>query len=206
MEKSKILSHIKAVRLWLDKAENLLSENNIVKAVAILIIASSELQLPIREYFKIKKEEKRVSKVSKVIARVAIAASFVFIFGGIGYLTFTLGEKTRIITHIIEKPTKVVVQIAQPVQKMDQQVTVDNVEKVSKPIIVRKYVYKDVQEKEKLQTPQQEIVKIPTVIIDEKQIAEQKLDVKQKEDKIQLSQEEIVDLVKLAEKSLKGIQ
>lgn len=197
MEKSKILHHIKAVRMWLDKAEGWLEENNVVKAIATLLLASAEIQSPLKAHLKVKKEPQKIYRPTKIIARFAIAASFVLVVGTISYLIINLSEKTKIITKIVEKPTKVIVQVPST---------------TTPAVVTYRYIYKYSDKKEKEGLPilktqnQNEVSKIPMLTIEEKHPAEQKITTAEGKDKITLTPEEITELVRLAEKSLKGAQ
>lgn len=196
MEKNKILHHIKAMRIWLDKAEGWLEENNVVKAIATLLLASAEIQSPLKAYLVIKKEPQKIYRSTKIIARFAIAASFVLVMGTMGYLIINLSEKTKVITKVVEKPTKIIVQVPS----------------TTTPAVTYRYIYKypNKEEKEGLSLlkaqNQNNLVKIPMLTIEEKHPAEQKTTTAEGKEKIILTPEEITELVRLAEKSLKGAQ
>jgi hypothetical protein len=49
-QKDKILKHIKATRIWLDKAEKWAENNNLIKAILNLFLASAEIQFPLRSF------------------------------------------------------------------------------------------------------------------------------------------------------------
>lgn len=83
MEKEVILKHIKATRIWLDKAENWLENNNLIKAILTLFLASAEIQTPLKnlqkESAEIHRREKLRKNYIKYYISTAVAASFLII-------------------------------------------------------------------------------------------------------------------------------
>lgn len=88
MSKEHVLKHIKAARLWLDRAQTFVEDNNIVRGLSFLFLASAETQMPLRESHKARQADKK-EKAEKIFHlkpsyRFAMAAglSFVIAFAG----------------------------------------------------------------------------------------------------------------------------
>ena len=200
MDKMQILKHIKAAKMWLDKAENWIENNNIAKALTTLLLASCEIQIPLRKSMEVSKERKeRKSKILR-ISKVAIAASFILIVGIIGYLIFNLSE-----------PTKIVVKEERPkIETAKTETLIVSIlpeEKIQEPSIIETPIRKKTKEPYKKREVQvAKVQEVPTALIIKeetpKEIAQE--DVEKVEKKF--TEIEILELVKIADKTLKGIQ
>lgn len=87
MNKEQILKHIQAARVWLDKAQDFVENNNIIRGLSFLFLASAETQMPLRESkISAKKEqpEKSVFRFKPVYS-AALAASITFIISFAGW-------------------------------------------------------------------------------------------------------------------------
>ncbi|PIU66032.1 MAG: hypothetical protein COS84_06210 [Armatimonadetes bacterium CG07_land_8_20_14_0_80_40_9] len=103
MGKEEILKHIKATRLWLDKAEKWVEKNNLVRGLLVLFLASAEIQGPLKESV----EERKVTPYIagrhlnlRYLPAIGIAATFLVISFAVGYLWLN----TRPSSVMVSKP------------------------------------------------------------------------------------------------------
>ena len=89
MGKEEILKHIKATRLWLDKAEKWVEKNNLIRGLLVLFLASAEIQGPLKESV----EERKVTPYIagkhlnlRYLPAMGIAATLLVISFAVGYL------------------------------------------------------------------------------------------------------------------------
>lgn len=87
MNKEQILKHIQAARLWLDKAQDFVENNNIIRGLSFLFLASAETQMPLRESQKVEKKERPQKSVFRFrpVYGAALAASIAFIVSFTGW-------------------------------------------------------------------------------------------------------------------------
>lgn len=88
MSKEQILKHIKAARLWLDRAQSFVEDNNIIRGLSFLFLASAETQLPLRESQKAEKTDKKEAKkpaLLKPAYGMALAAGLTFVVALAGW-------------------------------------------------------------------------------------------------------------------------
>ncbi len=88
MKKEQILKHIQSARIWLDKAQTFVEGNNIIRGLSFLFLASAETQMPLRESRKAEKTgEKEIKKVTfmKPAYGIALAAGLSFIVAIAGW-------------------------------------------------------------------------------------------------------------------------
>lgn len=87
MNKEQILKHIQAARLWLDKAQDFVEKNNVIRGLSFLFLASAETQMPLRESQKVEKkapDRKAVFRMNPAYS-AALAASVTFIISFVGW-------------------------------------------------------------------------------------------------------------------------
>jgi len=78
MAKEQILKHIHAARVWLDKAQAFVENNNVVRGLSFLFLASAETQMPLRESHKTKTKKQPAKNALRIRPTygAALAASF----------------------------------------------------------------------------------------------------------------------------------
>lgn len=128
-DKDKIKKHISATRIWLDKAEDFLEKNNVIKAIANLFLASAEIQLPLRKNadvsFESKEEETKTKIISfkRVAKGLALAASFILVIWAASVLKFNYEQQTAKIQTKPKVTTqqKKTTQVEEKVAKINSQ-------------------------------------------------------------------------------------
>lgn len=85
MEKEKIRQHIHNARGWLDRAEEWLEQNNVLRALSTLFLAGAEIQIPLREKGTASAQVHKASFPWKALAAAA-SLFLVIAFGSTWYL------------------------------------------------------------------------------------------------------------------------
>lgn len=86
MGKEKIRQHIYNARGWLDRAEEWLEQNNVLRALSTLFLAGAEIQIPLREKGTASTQVPRASFPWKALAAAA-SLFLVIAFGSAWYLS-----------------------------------------------------------------------------------------------------------------------
>jgi hypothetical protein len=99
-QKEIILKHIKASRMWLDKAEKWIENNNLIKGILTLLLASAEIQRPLRNLEEVKVKDYQIkTRYIRYYVPSMIAASFLII-SIFTYFYF----KNNTLVRVTEKP------------------------------------------------------------------------------------------------------
>lgn len=156
-DKEKIRKHISATRIWLDKAEDFLEKNNLIKAISNLFLASAEIQVPLRKNADVSFEPKeevatKILPFKKAVVGFALAASFVLVIWVSGVLKFNYNPQTAKIQNKpkITNKQKNVAPVEEKVAKINNQQHFENTSAVNtqkkyeiKKISYGKYVNKN---------------------------------------------------------------
>lgn len=234
MNKEKILHHIRAAKLWLDKAEEFVKNNQLTKGLLNLLLANAEIRMPLKESFK--KEEKIPQRESFFIKRLpafTIAASIVILIFVSAYVIGVqyqlakreVREKKEIVKkeEVIKREPIIVKEAGkeEPLKEMETMVPQVAKVEVEKEVIKEpKRVIKEspiakkeikIIKKKKSRYPydEREIVKrIPPIeVVEKKEIEKKEIreeEVVEKKKEEVVTDEKIYDLMKYAEDVLKG--
>lgn len=203
MKKEKILKSIEETKIWLEKAEKWAKENNLVRALMLLFLASAEIQRPLKESMQIESKPYLVRKTNfRIVPAVAIAASILIISLTASFLYFLPEVKQAVKAPLIITKKKSVVKSSPGGTFV--KTTVNKEKEIESHHPVKKIAY--IARKKQLLTHFKEKMKKQKR---EKIYAAQIPNTSEKnKDKVEVTSDtELLDLVRVAEKTLKeGIE
>lgn len=218
MNKEQILKHIQAARLWLDKAQDFVENNNIIRGLSFLFLASAETQMPLRESHKAEKKERTEKSVLRFrpVYGAAIAASLTFIVSFAGWKLISQSSKqvtaqrvsaSEFVARMKEsnerESTKAASLLEETLNALQQQL------EESKPV-KRKSSWVALRPSKKIRRHQKHSMTTPSLISRKKTAPEKTIETslssaaEEKNVSKPAAEDELIDLVKIAEKTLKG--